>query len=115
MCWAVKEAVYKAINTGESFVPKKFEVFPRDKSRYECHHEGESLRDRSRLTVWEVDDHVAVTDALSLTCATAIDGSTFLPVTYQEPTFPAGTVAIGQFGLILDVRWVAVYVRDDGN
>jgi phosphopantetheinyl transferase len=59
--WAVKEAVYKAINTGESFVPKKFEVFPRDKSGYECHHEGVSLRDRSRLTIWEVDDHIAVT------------------------------------------------------
>ncbi len=59
--WAVKEAVYKAINTGESFVPKKFEVFRRDKAGYECQHEGESLKDRSRLAVWEVDDHVAVT------------------------------------------------------
>lgn len=61
VCWAIKEAVYKAINTGESFVPKKFEVFPRDKAGYECHHEGNSLRDRSRLTVWEVDNHMAVT------------------------------------------------------
>jgi phosphopantetheinyl transferase len=61
VCWAIKEAVYKAVNTGESFVPKKFEVFPRDKSLYECHHEGKSLKGRSLLSVWEVDDHIAVT------------------------------------------------------
>ena len=59
--WAVKEAVYKAINLGESFVPKKFEVFPRELGGYECRHEGKSLKDRSRISVWDVDDHVAVT------------------------------------------------------
>lgn len=69
VCWAVKEAVYKAINAGESFVPKKFEVFPRDFSAYECHHEGKSLKERSRITVWDVDDHVAVTAIVSDTPA----------------------------------------------
>jgi phosphopantetheinyl transferase len=61
VCWAVKEAAYKALNAGESFVPKKFEVFPRGQGVYECHYEGQSLQDRSRITVWDVDDHVAVT------------------------------------------------------
>ena len=32
-CWAVKEAVYKAVNTGESFVPRKFEVSVRRRGR----------------------------------------------------------------------------------
>lgn len=61
VCWAVKEAVYKAVNQGESFVPKKFEVFPREKAGYECRYEGESFKDRSQINVWDVDDHVAVT------------------------------------------------------
>ncbi len=45
VCWAVKEAVYKAINTGESFVPKKFEVFPQSWETYDCRHDGASLKE----------------------------------------------------------------------
>ncbi len=63
--WAVKEAVYKAINTGESFVPKKFEVFPSRFGGYDCHYEGESLSPRLRVAVWDVDQHVAVTAVLA--------------------------------------------------
>lgn len=69
VCWAVKEAVYKAINSGESFVPRKFEVFPGETGRFECHYEGKPLEDRSRITVWDVDDHVAVTAMVSSTTA----------------------------------------------
>ena len=61
VCWAVKEAVFKAINTGESFVPKKFEVFQPAHGVYDCRYEGNSLKDRSRISVWDVDGHVAVT------------------------------------------------------
>lgn len=73
VCWAVKEAVYKAINTGESFVPRKFEVFPCDTGGFECHHEGKPLNERSRITVWDVDDHVAVTAMVSSTAAALKD------------------------------------------
>ncbi|MCA9069530.1 MAG: 4'-phosphopantetheinyl transferase superfamily protein [Planctomycetaceae bacterium] len=69
VCWAVKEAIYKAINTGESFVPRKFEVFPCATGGYECHHEGKTLNERSHITVWDVDDHVAVTAMVSSTSA----------------------------------------------
>jgi phosphopantetheinyl transferase len=65
VCWAVKEAVYKAVNTGESFVPKKFEVFPQSGEGYDCRQKGQSLKDRSRITVWDVDGHVAVTAIVS--------------------------------------------------
>lgn len=73
VCWAVKEAVYKAVNAGESFVPRKFEVFPQGSAAYECRHEGESLKDRSRIIVWDVDDHVAVTAVVSPTPEALLD------------------------------------------
>ncbi len=68
-CWAVKEAVYKAINTGESFVPRKFEVQSADGAAYHCRYQGDSLKDRSRIATWDVDGHIAVTAIVSQTPA----------------------------------------------
>ncbi len=68
-CWAVKEAVYKAVGTGESFVPRKFEVLSVEGGAYHCRYEGTSLKDRSRITTWHVDGHIAVTAIVSETPA----------------------------------------------
>jgi phosphopantetheinyl transferase len=57
--WAVKEAVYKAVNRSDSFAPRQIEVRRVDQANYSCTYRGIDLGDRCRITVWECDDHVA--------------------------------------------------------
>lgn len=53
--WAAKEAMYKAANDGESFVPRDVEVLADGR----CTYRGAPLPD-CRLRSWTLDDHLAV-------------------------------------------------------
>lgn len=58
--WAIKEAVYKACNHGESFAPKLIEIFTLGNGNYTCRYRGVSLVDRGQIRAWRVDRHIAV-------------------------------------------------------
>lgn len=57
--WGIKEAVYKAANTGEPFAPKSVEVEMSDED-FRCTYRGRDLGDACRIHTSEVDGHVAV-------------------------------------------------------
>lgn len=54
-CWAIKEAVYKACNTGESFVPRKVETNCDAQGSWSCRYNGEDID----LSLRDLDGHVA--------------------------------------------------------
>jgi phosphopantetheinyl transferase len=58
--WAIKEAVYKACQNGESFSPRKIEVFDSVEGRVRCYYRGTDLRDFGDIQVREIDGHIAV-------------------------------------------------------
>lgn len=57
--WGIKEAVYKAANTGEPFAPKSIEVVMSG-GDFRCTYRGRDFGDDCRIRVSEVDGHVAV-------------------------------------------------------
>ena len=57
--WAVKEAVYKACNEGESFVPQKIEVQCEADEVYCCRY-GNVRLSAPDIRVWTVDGQIAV-------------------------------------------------------
>lgn len=59
VCWAIKEAVYKACNRGESFAPRRIEVFPGLAGNYSCRYDGWELPQECRIETWQPDGHVA--------------------------------------------------------
>ena len=59
--WAIKEAVYKACNAGESFKPRRIEVFRSRWGRFWCRYEGKDLRDVCDIRTRKVDGQMAVT------------------------------------------------------
>ncbi len=58
--WAIKEAVYKACHVGESFAPRKIEVFDSVEGRCWCYYRGIDLRNISDIQIREIDGHIAV-------------------------------------------------------
>ncbi|MBT4864465.1 MAG: 4'-phosphopantetheinyl transferase superfamily protein [Planctomycetaceae bacterium] len=58
--WAIKEAVYKACQNGESFAPRKIEVFDSVEGRFGCYYRGTDLRDVGDIQEREFDGHIAV-------------------------------------------------------
>ncbi|MBM80494.1 MAG: hypothetical protein CMJ78_07865 [Planctomycetaceae bacterium] len=57
--WALKEAVYKAINNGERFKPQQIEVLSED-GRYQCHVPGHQFMDSTLTVRCHEDEVVAV-------------------------------------------------------
>ncbi|MBM82805.1 MAG: hypothetical protein CMJ78_19770 [Planctomycetaceae bacterium] len=57
--WALKEAVYKAINNGERFQPHQIEVLNED-GRYQCRVRGQELLDTTLSVRQHEDEFVAV-------------------------------------------------------
>lgn len=53
--WAAKEALYKAVSDGESFVPRDFEIL----ADGACRYRGVPLAD-CQLQSWTIDGHLAV-------------------------------------------------------
>lgn len=64
--WAVKEAVYKAYNTGESFVPRRIEVCPRenDESAFTSIYDGIDLSSVCHVETRMVNGEVAAVASL---------------------------------------------------
>lgn len=62
--WAVKEAVYKASNTGETFAPRRIEVRAESQDRFFCRYDGNSSR--MPLTI-RVKDAVRDIAAIAIT------------------------------------------------
>jgi phosphopantetheinyl transferase (holo-ACP synthase) len=63
--WALKEAVYKASNAGEAFVPRQVEIVPQGSDGFRCLYRGLPLASVS-LAVRDLDDHVAAVVEISL-------------------------------------------------
>ena len=57
--WATKEAVYKAVNVGESFMPRRFEITVSDEGDVECRHNGHPLPNSCGLRAWDIHGQVA--------------------------------------------------------
>lgn len=55
--WAIKEAVYKAVQTGESFAPRRISV-ARAVDGYTCQYAGRGADEACEIQVSEVDGHV---------------------------------------------------------
>ena len=58
--WAIKEAVYKAGNCGESFAPRRIEIFPKEPGKYCCFNQGVDLSGICNVRTWDIDRQVAV-------------------------------------------------------
>lgn len=56
--WALKEAFFKAANTGESWTPKRVEVRPSTTGRFDCTFFGRSLR-TNRVQVERIGSQVS--------------------------------------------------------
>lgn len=57
--WAAKESIYKAINRGESFAPRRIEVFWNNNT-VTCRYDHYVFGDELQLESWMIDNHVAV-------------------------------------------------------
>lgn len=57
--WAAKEALYKALNSGEGFAPHAIEVHWRDGGA-RCTYRNQLMDDAIGLETWNVDQHLAV-------------------------------------------------------
>lgn len=57
--WAVKEAVYKALNEGESFSPLRIAVVPGIHGRYSCFYKDRDMSSICRVHISEIDNHLA--------------------------------------------------------
>jgi phosphopantetheinyl transferase len=56
--WAVKEAVYKAVNEGDAFAPGRISVFPQGQNRYSCSYGNRNLFRNCVIHTSELDDHI---------------------------------------------------------
>jgi phosphopantetheinyl transferase len=57
--WAIKEAVYKAANIGDSFAPQTIEVERRPGGRWGCIYRGIDLSEICDIEAWTVDRQAA--------------------------------------------------------
>ncbi len=57
--WAVKEAVYKALNEGESFSPLSVAVVREVHGRYSCFYKDRDMRSICQIHIRELDSHLA--------------------------------------------------------
>jgi hypothetical protein len=56
----MKEAVYKALNRGEPFVPRHVEVLPDGQFGYDVRYAGAPLDRRATFRCWRIGDQTAV-------------------------------------------------------
>ena len=56
--WAVKEAVYKALNEGESFSPLSVAVVQGVHGRYSCFYKDRDMRSICQIHISELDSHL---------------------------------------------------------
>jgi phosphopantetheinyl transferase len=65
-CWSIKEAVYKAVNNGEPFVPRRVEVHKEARGIYGCRYRNIDLTGNFGLDVQvlSADGHSIVTATL---------------------------------------------------
>lgn len=56
--WAAKEAVYKALNSGEGFAPHRIELQPNSQDRYRCRYRGQTLGGNYLIQTAERGNHV---------------------------------------------------------
>ena len=61
--WAIKESVYKACNSGESFAPRRIQV-EMDAGKYSCTYHHRVLDDELELDCHEIHGHMAVVSTL---------------------------------------------------
>ncbi|MCA9115427.1 MAG: 4'-phosphopantetheinyl transferase superfamily protein [Planctomycetaceae bacterium] len=72
-CWALKEAVYKALNSGESFAPRSVEV------QWDTHgvdrvvYRGVELRTHAHLQIFRLDGQTAVVASLNETESAGVE------------------------------------------
>lgn len=64
-CWALKEAVYKALNDGEAFRPQAVEVHRDSAGREVATYRGTQLRSPAELRVFRLDGQTAVVAAVA--------------------------------------------------
>lgn len=57
--WAVKEAVYKAVNEGESFSPLSVTVVEGTHGRYSCFYRNRDMTSICHIHINEMDSHLA--------------------------------------------------------
>ncbi len=57
--WGLKEAIYKATNRGEHFVPHRIEILPNGKSRYQCFVNNQLVQGL-QLDIKERDSHLMI-------------------------------------------------------
>lgn len=65
MCWAVKEAVYKCCNRGESFVPGRIETELFSPAGRRCRYNGRVVAEEEQLQILRGDRELAVTVLIS--------------------------------------------------
>lgn len=73
--WAIKEAVYKAVNQGQSWSPRDVEILSLDGDQVACTYRGQLLDDL-HTEIRHVDGHVAVCICLSSTRQQLVSHST---------------------------------------
>ena len=61
--WTLKEAVYKAVHSGESWDPRQIEILPRQSSRFGCCYRGHTMS-KLHLNLTTIDTHIAVVACL---------------------------------------------------
>jgi 4'-phosphopantetheinyl transferase superfamily len=59
LVWGLKEATYKACNTGEGWMPLAVEMLPQGDGAFRCMYRGELLHGFSSCA-WDLDGQVAV-------------------------------------------------------
>ena len=76
--WALKEAIYKAINSGESWDPRQIEILPRASRHFGCRYRGQMMG-TLLLNLSTIDKHIAAVVCLpSAGVQTVARDNTFL-------------------------------------
>ena len=57
--WACKEAIYKAVHSEETFMPRRFDVDLSNKDRIGCHYSGQGHLESIDVTTCDIDEQVA--------------------------------------------------------
>ena len=71
--WACKEAVYKAVNYGEKFTPRRFDVTISAADDVACRYNDHDLANSCDIRVWDVGELVAAVCVFNRTRASRID------------------------------------------
>jgi phosphopantetheinyl transferase len=61
VCWGLKEAVYKACQRGEAFVPRRVEILQDGSHGVVCMYDGIPLATRARIAIERFDGRLAIT------------------------------------------------------